>query len=129
MQLGEPFDVQFINNGLVPWRARRVVVAPGKSWINDYSQWGIGGVVAVVKRQIRFRVANTVGKKLIGPSHIPTQGFGIGVEHNLVGIKAMSLLRLEGSVHTIAVELAREHLWQIDMPDLVGVFRHNNTVR
>jgi hypothetical protein len=31
-------------------------------------------------------------------------------------------------VHTITIELPREHLWQIRVPDLIGAFRKYNAV-
>ncbi len=53
---GESFrktlDVQFINQGLMPRRARRGVVAPGEGLIDDHRQRREGRAVAVVQREI-----------------------------------------------------------------------------
>ena len=129
MALGEPLDVQLIDHRLVPGYARWTIVAPGKGRINDHGEGGIRRTVPVVKGQIGVGVPHAVGKKLVGPPDIAANRLGIGVEHQLAGVKAVALLRLVRAVDPVAVELPRQDLGQVNMPDLVGPFRHRQTLR
>src|SRR5947209_7199059 len=70
VELGESFDMEFVDNGLVPWRARRAVISPGKSRINDHSQGGIRCIVTLIAGQIRLGVTHAVAKEFVGPAHI-----------------------------------------------------------
>jgi len=101
---------------------------PGKGRINDDGQGGIRRTVPVVKGEIGFGVTHTVGKEFVGPPHIAANRLGIGVEHQLAGVKAVALLRLVRAVDPVAVELPREDLWQVHMLDLVCPFRHRQTL-
>ena len=107
MQLGEAFHVQLIDEGLVPWGARRAVIPPGKGRIDDHRQGRIGGAVPLVEGQVRFRIAYTIAEELVGPPHIAADGLGIGIEQHLVGVKTVALLRLIGAMDAIAIELPR----------------------
>ena len=105
MELGESLDMEFVDNGLVPWRARRAVISPGKSRINDHRQGGIRRIVTLVAGQIGLGVAYAVAKEFVSPAHITANRPGIGVEHDLVWIEAVSLLGGVRTMHAIAVEL------------------------
>ena len=106
MQLGKALDVQLVDNGLVPWRARRPVVPPGKGRIDDHGQGGIRRVIPLVKGQVGLWVAQAVAEEFVGPAHITANSLGIGVEHDLVRIEAVPLLGLIGAMDAIAIELA-----------------------
>src|SRR2546423_1527348 len=105
MQLGEAFHMQLIDDGLVPWRPWRAVIAPGKGRIDDHAQRGIGGAVPLVEGQVRSRMAYTIAKELVGPPHVAANGLGIWVQQHFVRVEAVAMLRLIGTMHTIPVEL------------------------
>src|SRR6266536_1199216 len=110
--------MQLVDDGLMPGDARWAVVSPGKGRINDRSQRGVWGAVPVIKSEVGLRVAQRVGKECIGPAYVAANRFRIGIEHKLVGIEAVPLLWLKGATDAVAIELAREDLGQIGMPDL-----------
>src|SRR6266699_3996549 len=115
VELGESFDMEFVDNGLVPWRAWWAVISPGKSRINDHSQRGIRRIVTLIAGQIGLGVTHAVAKEFVGPAHITANRPGIGVEQDLIWIEAVSLLGGVRAIDAIAVELAGEHLRQIGM--------------
>src|SRR5262249_44330473 len=98
--------MEFVDHGLVSWCARCAVICPGKSWINDHSQGGIRRIVTPVAGQVGFVVAHAACKESVRPAHVAANQPGIGVEHDLVWIEAVSLLRGVRAMDTIAVELA-----------------------
>src|SRR5262245_32616237 len=51
---------------------------------------------------------------------------GIWIEEKLVGIEAMALIGLVGTVDAIAVELSRAHLVEMHMPDVLRALRHDH---
>src|SRR5262249_15844134 len=118
-----------VDNGLVPGRARWTVIPPGKGGINDHGQGSIGRVIAPIIGQIGLRIAQAVAKKGISPAHITANRFGVGVEYNLVGVEAVPLLWCVGAMDAIAVELTREHLWQVSVPDVIRLGWQRDAVR
>ena len=87
------------------------------------------GVVAIVERKILLRIANPIAEHRVGPRQVAADGLGIRIEEELVGIEAMALLGHVRPVHAIAVELAGRDVGQIAVPDLIGVFRHQDAMR
>ena len=118
---GEAIDVQFVSQGLVPWRARWRIVAPTERRINDDALGHRTGAVAVILGEIGIRVADGVAEYDIAPGNGAGDGFRIGVEQQLRRIETMAFLRLIGPVHAIAVKLPRSRFGQISVPDLIGV--------
>jgi hypothetical protein len=51
---------------------------------------------------------------------------GIRIEQKLVGIEAMALIGLVGTVDAIAVELSWAHLVEMHMPDILRALRHDH---
>ena len=60
------------------------------------------------------------------PLELVGMGAGIGVEHQLVWIKAVPRVRLVGAMDAVAIEGARSDLGQVPVEDLVGVFGQLN---
>src|ERR1043166_3361103 len=106
VELGESLDMECVDHGLVPWCARWAVISPGKSRINDYSQGGIRRIVTLVAGQIGLGVAYAVAKEFVSPAHVTANRSGVGVEHDLVWIEAVSLLGSVRAMDAVAVELA-----------------------
>src|SRR5262249_36826545 len=121
IELGETLDVQFVDEGLVPGDSRRTVIAPGEGRIHYYSQRGVGCTVAIVERQVELRILKLVGKQLIVPPNVTTDQLGIRVEHELVGVEPVPLDGLERPVDPVAIELARQYIGEVSVPDFVCV--------
>src|SRR5205085_9831165 len=50
-------------------------------------------------------------------------------EHNFIRVEAVALFWCVGAIDAIAVELTREHLWEVRVPDLISLGRHGDAVR
>ena len=48
------------------------------------------------------------------------QSLGVGVDKPLLGVKAMSPVGIEGTVHLIQIELACPYSQYMNMPDITG---------
>ncbi len=56
----------------------------------------------------------------IAPDQAAGDPFGVRIEQQLVGVETVAALGIVGAVHAIAVELARDDVGQIAMPDVIG---------
>src|SRR5688572_23671275 len=119
MQRRKAFYVYFIDQSLMPGSARRTVVSPGEGRIGDQPQRRKGGVVAIVERQIASRIAELVAEHRVVPAQVTADRASVGVEHDLVGVEAVPLLRFVRAMNTVAVELSRHDVGKVSMPDQV----------
>ena len=79
------------------------------------------------KLEIRIVVVQRVAKQLRAPLLQRTaDGFGIGIEQKLVGIEAVTVFRLVGAMHPIAVKLTGPNALHKTMPHLIGAFRQRD---
>ena len=125
----EALDVELVDDGLVPRRARRGVVAPGEGGVDDGGERGEVRVVAVVEGEVLGRVADPVAEHLVAPLDRAGDGLGVGIEDDLVGVEAVPGGGLVGPVHAVAVELAGLHVGQVGVPDEVGLLGHADACR
>ena len=58
----------------------------------------------------------------VAPDQPAGQPFGIGIEQQLVGVEAVALLRLVGTIDAIPIELPGRDVVEIAMPDILGAF-------
>src|SRR5712692_11406139 len=65
-----------------------------------------------------------VAEQGVTPLDGPGNGLGVRVEEQLGRVEAVASLWLVGSVHPVAIELPRAYARQVDVPDLIGLFRH-----
>ena len=84
------------------------------------------GIVAIVEGQVSLRIAHLVAAHLVAPTHIAADPLGVGIEHDLVRIEAMSVGRLVRSVDAIAVKLSRANVGQVAVPDQVAALGDGN---
>ncbi len=129
MQPGEALDVHLVDQHLAPGHSGRPIVAPGEGLVQHGGQRREAGVVALVERQIGLRVAHAVAPHFVAPARLPGDGLGVGIEQDLVLVEAVAFGRLVGAVHAIAVNLPRQHVGQIGVPDHVGLLGDLNAVR
>ena len=64
-------------------------------------------IVAPVEGEIGARAAGAITEMRVAPDQPAGEALGIGIDQELVGVEAQSALRLIGTVHAVAVELAR----------------------
>ena len=82
---------------------------------------GTKGAVALVEAEIAVGMADGVAEQRFRPFQLAHQLFGVGVDEQLVGVEAMTVLRVVGPVHAIAIDLTGVGVGQVAVPDLVGV--------
>ena len=56
----------------------------------------------------------------VAPDQPAGQSLGIRIEQKLMGIEAVSVLGLVGTVNTVAIELAGRDVIEVTVPDIFG---------
>src|ERR1700738_360931 len=59
----------------------------------------------------------------IAPDQAAGNGFGIGIDEKLVGVEAQAALGIVWAVDPVAIELPRQHIIEIAVPDILGPLR------
>ncbi len=129
MQLREPLDVHFIDDRLVRRDLWAAVVAPGKGFVEHGPQRRELGVVALVEREVRLRIVQLVAEHLVGPAPLASDRLGVRIEKDFVRIEPMPFGRLIRSMNAVAVDLSRQHVRKIGVPDHVGLFAEVDALR
>ena len=122
MPRGEAFDVKLVNQRLVPWCARRHVVAPTERRIYHHTLGQAIAAVALVRRQIGIGMTDRIAKQVIAPLDRSGNRHGIRIQQQLCRIEAMALLGFVGSVHSVTIKLPKANLRKINVPDVRGLF-------
>ena len=73
-------------------------------------------------------MADGVAKQRIVPLQLTRDLLGVGVYQQFVGVEAMSVCRIVGAMHAIAIQRARPGVGQVAVPDLVGEFRQGDAL-
>src|SRR5205809_7260502 len=115
MQHREAFDMHFIDDGFVPWRPWRAVVPPGERGIDDPRQRSKRGAVAWIELQVGF--PERISEQAIVPLQATSDRLAVGIEHQLVGIEAVSLRGLVWPLHPVAVLLVWSPLCPVVVRD------------
>src|SRR5260370_4820435 len=63
------------------------------------------------------------------PRQIAEMPAGVRVEHQLVRVEAVPVLRLVGAIYPITIDRAGMHSRDVALPDLVGIFRQFDSRR
>jgi len=121
MPSAETIDVQLVDDGLVPRRARCAHAAPIEGRGYHLALGQLMRIVAPVERQILALAAGFVAEVRIGPAQPADDGLGIRIQQQLVGIETQPVFGLVRAVYAIAVQLARLGFRQIAAPYLVGL--------
>src|ERR1700687_3576961 len=104
---GESFDVELMDQGIVPRDFGWCIRFPRESGV-DHSVLGHSkGIIAPVKRQVLLLVSDPVCEVGVAPPDGSLNLLAIGVEQELVVIKTMALLRGVWAIHPVSVQLAR----------------------
>ena len=123
---GESFDVKLVDDGLVPGNSGRRIRSPGEGGVDHAILRHSGSVVAPVERQILLLVSDPVSKVRVAPADGSLNLLAVGIEQKFVVIKTMPLLGSVRAIHSISVQLAGTHFWQIAVPDHVGLLGKRN---
>jgi hypothetical protein len=127
MQLREPFDVQLVDQGLVPGAAARPIVTPGERRVDDRGQRRIRRAVPIVEREVVLPHAEA--EQGVVPAGCPSDNLGVRIHDDLVGVEAVTLVGRIWAMDPIAVELARTNVGKIPVPHHIGVLRERDRQR
>jgi len=120
VQVREAFDVRLVDDGLFPGDLWPAVVAPFEGGLDDGAERRIRRAILLVERQIGVGVVDLVAIEAIVPAQRPPEGKRVRIEHDLVGVEAVSLSGIVGTIDAVAIELSGAHVGQIGMPDGAG---------
>src|SRR5207302_2720603 len=96
---------------------------PVEGLVDDDGLRHAARIVAPIEREVLARTPGTIGEMRIAPYQPSGKPLGVGVEQQLVGIKAVAVLGLVGPVNAVAIELSGRNVVQIAVPDIFGAFR------
>ncbi len=98
-----------------------MVLAPGERGIDDGGEHRKGCVVACVEGEVLFGIAEPVAVNLVAPANVPSDGLGVRLEHNFVGVEPVAALGIVRAVNPVAVQLSGQNTQEIAVPDEVGL--------
>ncbi len=61
------------------------------------------------------------------PAQRTAHSFGIRIEQHLIGVEAVPMQGLEGTVHPVPVELSRHQIGEVAVPDRTGPVRQHRS--
>src|SRR5215203_2604810 len=114
-------DVGLVQNRTLPGNLRASLFAPGKGRVDHTAFGHEGSAVALVKRKVALRRPYCVPEQRGVPYELADDLLGIWVQQELVRVEAMSFCRGVGTVHAIAIDLARPRVRKIAVPYLIGI--------
>ena len=126
MKRRHALDVRLVDDRVGPGVLRPDVRPPGHRRVNHLAFRHDECRVAPVERQIPAPVTDPIAEHSVMPADLAMQRQCVRVEQQLVGVEAVPVTRLVGTMHPVAVELTGAHLGQIAMPDFMGVFRQRD---
>ena len=94
--------------------------SPGEGGVDHDRLRHAAGIVAPVEREIAARAAGAIAEMRVAPHHASCELLGVRVDQQLVRIEAQAVLGIIGAMHAIAVELARRHVVEIAVPDVLA---------
>ncbi len=123
VKLGKPLHMGFIDNRLRPRNSGPIVILPVKLiGVNDPALRHKRRAVAFIKGQILILVQHVVCEMGFVPLHVAYQLTSIGIDNQLVGVKAVTVFRIERTVHAETIQCPRLQTRHVAMPDFMGVF-------
>ena len=119
MQLGEAANVRLVDDGAVPRRLRRSVVAPVERGIDDHALRHPGGAVGRIEGEVGLLVVRRVAGDRLLPVDLAPHRLGVGIDEELAGVAAVSLGRVVGAVDAQTVERSRPKVADVAVPDVL----------
>lgn len=120
MQMGQSFDVGFINNGMPPWNTWWRIIFPIVFIIRHNAVRQNGGRIPIIRLSQPAMKAGIV-------LHTARYQTGARVEQQLRRVKAVPLFRLPRSVYPITIASPRRYTGEITVPDIAGTCRQAMT--
>ena len=121
VELGQAADVRLVDDAAVEADAGRSVVAPAEGAVDDAGLEVVGGAVALVIGEV-VPGLHLVAEQGRVPLELADDGFGVGIEQELVGVEPVAVLGVIGAVHAVAVDCTGAGIRQVAVEDLVRVF-------
>src|SRR5215471_10512654 len=121
MPHGEPTHMQFIDDAVVPGRARSAIGSPGKRRIDHDRFRHPGTAVAAVERHILQTMSNSITEMRVAPLRATLDLLGIGIKKKLVVVEAHPFRGIEWAMDSITIELPGTRFRQITVPNLVSL--------
>ncbi len=100
---GEPAQMGFVNDRLVPRGLRVGILAPGETGIHDTTLVCVAGAVPFVEREVLLGVADLVAEDRIVPDDPPGQRLRVGIDQELVVVEPVAVFRVVRPVNAISV--------------------------
>src|SRR6266511_2608282 len=123
---GEAFDVQLVDDGLVPGPVGPPVVAPGECRVDHLALGHAERAVAVVGGEILAPAADAITEMRVAPAQGACDRTGVRIEQQLFRVEAHAGLRIVRPVNAIAIEQPRSRVGEVTMPDLIGLLAQRN---
>ena len=121
-QFRKALHVQFVDDCPFPGDIRPLIFSPCESGIDDQSQGGIRGRVAIVEGKILITLVFTETEQCFIPFQHPTNSAGIRVKQDFVRVESKTVLRRIRAVNSKSVKSARFQVGKVGMKDVVGSF-------
>ena len=102
--------------------------SPANDWRHHHRLRHHRGVVAAVERQVGAGAVVLEAVVQVARGQLARELPGIGIEQELVGIEAVSVLRLVRPVHAIAVKLPGADAGDMPVPDIAGSLRQRDAL-
>jgi hypothetical protein len=124
IQLGEPFDVGFVDDRLVPRHvAPTIFAAPIEVGIDHNGPGHERSAVALIHGQIPAFTPEPIAENRWVPHKLAGMGARVRVKQELVRIKSVTCLGLVRTVRPEAIKRPRADLGYMTVEDFVGVLR------
>ena len=124
MQLRESPNVGLIDDRAVPGgHADTGLALPVEVGVDDHALGHERRAVALIEAQIVVLGADGVAEDGVIPLQLADVAAGIRIEQQLVRVETMPGIGLVGTMHAQPVYRARVHIFDVAVPDLIGVFR------
>ena len=115
VQLREALDVRLVDDRLVVGDVQASVALPVEERVDHHAvRHVLRGVLVVAG----LRIAEGVAEQRLVPVDLAAGRLGVGVEQQLVGVAALTLLGVPRPVHAVAVALPGLHLGEVAVPDV-----------
>src|SRR5690606_20802211 len=99
--LRHALDVRLVDHRAVPRYGGARMAAPGEGAVHDLALRHREGVVPAIEGKIAAAAADAVSEMRIRPSEGAEEGARIRIDEKFVGVEALALGRLVGSVHAV----------------------------
>src|SRR5438128_1918388 len=110
----------------MPRSTKSAVLAPRECRIDRDRERGVWRAIPFIERHVLVLIAHLVTKYRVVPAQIAANRFRVGIKQYLIRIETQSIGRIIRTVDSIAVQLPRQNLGQVGMPDQIGLMAERN---